>query len=74
MLFFLLVVLVSFFDYLNEETGFAIFANKLFIIAGVQLTGAHRAERDFGAHPVLNTRMVFQSQRAFYQRLKEFAP
>src|SRR6267142_2570792 len=37
-------------NYLNEELGFAVFANKLFIVARVKLPCAERTKRDFGAH------------------------
>ena len=54
-----LVVFVSLAHYLNEKRAFAIFADELFVFSGIQLSGAQRAERDFSAHDVLNTRMNF---------------
>lgn len=62
---FLFVVLISFFHYLDEEFRLALFADKLFIVTGVQFPRAHGAERDFSGHVVLDTRIVFLSQRGF---------
>jgi len=53
------IVVISFFHYLNEKTAFAIFANELFIFSGVEFAGTEGAERDFSAHVVLDTRMNF---------------
>jgi len=49
-LFLVIVVFVTFVNHLNEELGFAVFANKLFIVARVKLACAERTKRDFGAH------------------------
>jgi hypothetical protein len=52
-------VFVSLAHYLNEERTFAVFANELFVVAGFKLSSTKWTKRDFNAHVVLNTRMIF---------------
>jgi len=54
-----LFVFISLAHYLNEERVFAVFANELFVIAGFKFSSAEWTKRDFNAHVVLNTRMIF---------------
>jgi hypothetical protein len=44
------VVVISLFRYLDEECGFAIFANELFIVTCIEFSSAQRAKRDFSFH------------------------
>ena len=61
----LVLVVISFLHYLNEEVGFTVLANILFILTRVQLSGTNGTKGDFNAHDVLNTKMNFQSQKGF---------